>query len=998
MHASSGAPPPPEPPGAHPPVDLVALAGDLRGRGYGVGVEQVILAERLLRGLASAGGPHPAPERLATALGAVFCRSAEEQRGFPEIFARHLLRDEPPVPPVPPLPPGPDGRDAPRLLPLPRDLAHVWPWLRSLSRPQQATLVLLVMIVTPVVALSAYEFQSALREFLRPALSGKQVPIGGGPAPPPAVEVDWRAILSNVGMDVGLAVAIMLVGAAARAAFLWWRRRSRLFLSRRLYRERQRVSVARVRHAGRPVYPEAAVRKAARALAAHRAEPSAELDARATVERTIANAGAFTPVPALRRVQPEYVALLDRLGGWDQQARLVEELLLRLKDERLHASHYFFSGDPGVCHSGDPREGPLSLDDLFARHPSATLLLFSDGRGLTSPLTGRLAEWVGGLEKWKRRIVVLLGAADAHREALLREAGVEVARLDGFADTVRALNQGEEGGRPAAAAPYPRSLLETAARWLDRVPPDEDTVEELRVELFRYLGERRYTLLCTCAIYPELDFDLTLYLADALFGGAEDARELQPLLALPWFRAGYIPDWLREFLIAELLPSEERRAREALERLLRTALGPRGEGGFALGAVVHPRAGSPRDEAADPDAGRTLRLYDHVTLSFLAASQRLSVSAPPEALQAFAAPAEGPLLRRRGWELLAGGWVVLWGALVLLVGAGRVETLTLFALCTAIAALGIWPLRQLRAEAPAAAEPAGGTARRRAPRPERDVVREIGLEPAAPPAWVVETLGAPTGRGVRVGVVGSGFDRSIADPRVLPGVSFVDPADDLGVRRSDDDHDRIGQGTACAGLVLRAAPDARVVPIRIFGGGLTTSTSVLLAALEWATKQRLGVVVVAAGTSEPEALRPLYAACERARRGGVIIVAGESPETPEGYPSVFENVIGVAAGRFPSPFLYRYRPDEASECEAWGEGVPVRGPGERPAARRSTGYAAAALAGIVALLLERRPGATLEQVRESLRKFAVGDGVGAAAASPAGDRAPELESTPSPLL
>lgn len=240
-----------------------------------------------------------------------------------------------------------------------------------------------------------------------------------------------------------------------------------------------------------------------------------------------------------------------------------------------------------------------------------------------------------------------------------------------------------------------------------------------------------------------------------------------------------------------------------------------------------------------------------------------------------------------------------------------------------------------------------------------------------PPSWITDELGWPTGRGVRVGIVNSGFDRTLHDQRVVPGVSFVDPEDDLAMLRTDDDHDRLGEGTACADLVLRIAPEARVVPIRIFGNGLETSPGVLHAALLWALEQDISVLTLGAGSQVEEVLHPLYAACEKLRHNGTIIVASGHQENDWSYPGIFENVIGVSSGSFSSPYEYRYHPDAAYECEALGDYQWVLWLGGEMAVRGGTMYAAAHLAGIVALLRERYPGATLEQIRALLRKYAV---------------------------
>ncbi|HLM66462.1 MAG TPA: S8 family serine peptidase, partial [Longimicrobium sp.] len=241
----------------------------------------------------------------------------------------------------------------------------------------------------------------------------------------------------------------------------------------------------------------------------------------------------------------------------------------------------------------------------------------------------------------------------------------------------------------------------------------------------------------------------------------------------------------------------------------------------------------------------------------------------------------------------------------------------------------------------------------------------------ARPEWVRDALGGATGSGIRVAVVDSGWDRSLHEPRVLPGVGFVDPADDFAMARNDDDADVLGHGTACAGLILRIAPDARVVPVKVFGRVLETSPGTLHAALLWAIDAGVQVINVSLGTRLEGTLHPLYAACEKARRAGIIVVAAGHNANDWSYPAIFENVIGVSAARFGSPFHFRYRPEHAMEVEAWGVEQPVLWVGGQRVVKHGTSFAAPNVAGIVALILERHPGATLEDVREMLSQFAL---------------------------
>jgi subtilisin family serine protease len=232
-------------------------------------------------------------------------------------------------------------------------------------------------------------------------------------------------------------------------------------------------------------------------------------------------------------------------------------------------------------------------------------------------------------------------------------------------------------------------------------------------------------------------------------------------------------------------------------------------------------------------------------------------------------------------------------------------------------------------------------------------------------------MGRPTGKGLRVCVIDSGWDRECDDPRVQPGIGLVDPQDDLAMARTDDDHDRLGHGTACIHQILRIAPDVEVIPVRVFGRILETSPGTLQAGILYAIEQGVDVVNLSLGTQLEGTLHPLYAACEKARRMGMIVVAAGHNARDWSYPAIFENVIGVSAARFDSPWEYRYLPDEATECEAWGVEQPVTWLKGEETVKHGTSFAAPNITGIICLLLERHPGATLEEIRELLAKYAL---------------------------
>ena len=222
-----------------------------------------------------------------------------------------------------------------------------------------------------------------------------------------------------------------------------------------------------------------------------------------------------------------------------------------------------------------------------------------------------------------------------------------------------------------------------------------------------------------------------------------------------------------------------------------------------------------------------------------------------------------------------------------------------------------------------------------------------------------------TGRGIRIGIVDSGWDFSIGDPRVERGIALVSSADPLQLVVNDDDQDRNGHGTECADLVLQVAPESRIVPIRVFGPRLETSPEVIVAALLWARDRQLDVVNLSLGTRREDALLPLYKVCASVSREGTLIVAAASPGGHD-YPSVFETVLGVGHAPLVDRFAVRTDLESMIECRARGVNQRARSLGGREVVRSGTSFAAPIVTGQVARILEHTPTLTIDGVRRVL--------------------------------
>jgi subtilisin family serine protease len=188
---------------------------------------------------------------------------------------------------------------------------------------------------------------------------------------------------------------------------------------------------------------------------------------------------------------------------------------------------------------------------------------------------------------------------------------------------------------------------------------------------------------------------------------------------------------------------------------------------------------------------------------------------------------------------------------------------------------------------------------------------------------------------------------------------------------SDDDHDRIGHGTGCADLVLQVAPEARIIPIRVFGTRLETAPAAVIAAIDWAVAERIPIINLSLYTFRTDFLAALYRSCELARRAGSIVVAAEGKgRGVESFPSAFEPVIGVRAGTLEDRFGIDVAGEEGLDFKANGI-HQARGLGGAERKFGGSSFAAPVVTGHIARILERHPDASLGEVREGLREVSL---------------------------
>jgi hypothetical protein len=382
---------------------------------------------------------------------------------------------------------------------------------------------------------------------------------------------------------------------------------------------------------------------------------SNDVDAVGTVLATISRGGCAQYVYKKRMAVPEYLALIDKRAPDDHHARFVEEILRRLAASEIPIARYYFSNDPRTCFAGALDGHPETLAQLAQLHGDKRLLVFWDASRLIEPLTGRLEEWADLFQAWKQRMLFIPDErwlSQDRRSRLAESFEIYQSGLDGLRAFSGVLGRGfspssEAGNRQVVL----RELLSVAPeRWLSRTAPESTAVERLLGGLKHALDPAAFLWLCACTVYPELRFELTVFLGQNLSTPDKrpllDSERLSLLTTLPWFRSSYMPDWFRMRLLRELTRTQRRAVRGSLGKLLLKALQKhRREFQLEVAEAERDSAASlfkrllPRLTANTPPDGA---LRDHVFIRFWSAWNRLAMPLPgfTRTMLAYPAPAK----------------------------------------------------------------------------------------------------------------------------------------------------------------------------------------------------------------------------------------------------------------------------------------------------------------------------------------------------------------------
>jgi subtilisin family serine protease len=143
-------------------------------------------------------------------------------------------------------------------------------------------------------------------------------------------------------------------------------------------------------------------------------------------------------------------------------------------------------------------------------------------------------------------------------------------------------------------------------------------------------------------------------------------------------------------------------------------------------------------------------------------------------------------------------------------------------------------------------------------------------------------------RRVRIGILDSGVH--VAHPHVggIAGGISIGPH---GLAADYDD--RLGHGTAVAGLIHHVNPQAELVAVKIFDSKLATSLPTVIRAIDWCLEQEIDVINLSLGTLNTGHRAAFEFAVEKAHSAAAVIVSALEMNGIAALPGSLKGVIGV---------------------------------------------------------------------------------------------------------
>jgi hypothetical protein len=298
-----------------------------------------------------------------------------------------------------------------------------------------------------------------------------------------------------------------------------------------------------------------------------------KLHVRKTINATIRSGGIPELVYSPLTKPTDYLIFLDKENEDSILTHLYEYLIAKLQKEQVFITVYEYYKEPLYLSNQRLNHFKLPLERVAALNPNTTLFIFGDSRHFIAPLKGALKPWVAEkLGRWKTRVFITPYAKTDwdKKEWLLANAGFVMMPPDIAAQPAIDLVINNQVGAKE------QQKLKLPAGYTGRYTG----FHEFKA-LQDYLHDD-YLLqwVCSLAVYPTIDWNLTLAIGKALEVKLQQQNNqvelvnytnLLKLGRISWMQDGQLSQSLRVEMLEHLDNETEALARKTLLQQL-TAL------------------------------------------------------------------------------------------------------------------------------------------------------------------------------------------------------------------------------------------------------------------------------------------------------------------------------------------------------------------------------------------------------------------------------------------
>ncbi|MCD4663725.1 MAG: hypothetical protein K8R68_00545, partial [Bacteroidales bacterium] len=292
-----------------------------------------------------------------------------------------------------------------------------------------------------------------------------------------------------------------------------------------------------------------------------------EIDIPCTIKNSIKNFGLINPVYKTLSRHIEFLMLIDWSSEKNHQAQLYENIYQDFKQNNLYVDRFFFNNDPRICWNENYKDG-IKLETLQLRHPEAFMLYFSKAEDLIYILKLEPYKWTNIIREWKKRILFTpeTTADWGKREEILKDLFSVI--LPATTEGILEIEKSFSGINKFQSTNL--QLWKDKSDFFDTEIYIENDIDILE---YYYSNELREWIIA-CSVYPELNWDLTLYIGKLLSNTEQTLvtqDNLMQINRLNWFREGKISENLRFKLLQKrewFSESSERKVRTAISNLL----------------------------------------------------------------------------------------------------------------------------------------------------------------------------------------------------------------------------------------------------------------------------------------------------------------------------------------------------------------------------------------------------------------------------------------------